>query len=303
MEQKYTDDTFLARWLNNDLAEEEKVAFEKTIEFKEYSKIIDKTDLFQAPEFDSKRVFAGIQQKIKTETKVKKLVPNWVYSIAASVALLFGVFYFINLNETFSTSYGEQLAIVLPDGSQVELNAKSELSFDKDDWENGQRTLMLSGEGFFKVKKGSKFTVYTESGSISVLGTQFNVKRTENYFSVKCFEGKVSVKNNNQETILSPGNGIQKIKGKPSTKIKFDAVSPSWITGESTFESTPLRVVIQELENQYNMVIESDNVDVNQLFSGSFTNKNRAVALQTVFIPLQIEYSMGTSGNLILSEK
>ena len=36
MEQKYTDDTFLARWLNKDLNKEELIAFEKTKEYKEH---------------------------------------------------------------------------------------------------------------------------------------------------------------------------------------------------------------------------------------------------------------------------
>lgn len=303
MEQKYTDDTFLARWLNKDLNKEELIAFEKTEEYKEYARIVEKMELFQAPDFNKEATFKAIQNKIKPQQKVRKLIPSWAYSVAASIALLFGLFYFVDKDTVYETSYGEQLAVVLPDGSQVQLNAKSKLTLIEKDWENGNRNLTLNGEGYFKVQKGSKFTVATELGSVSVLGTQFNVKRTQGYFDVKCFEGKVSVKNASDEAILTPGKGYFKIKGQAAKKTKFKKGAPAWVSGESAFKSAPLKYVIKELEKQYNVVIDADLVNQNQLFSGSFTNKNKQIALQTVFIPLQIVHTVSKSGKITLSEK
>ena len=303
MEQKYTDDTFLARWLNKDLTEQEHIAFEKTEEYKEYAKIIEKSDLFEAPIFNQEETFNKIQNKIKSQQKVRKLVLNRIYSIAASVALLFGIFYFIGKDTVYKTSYGEQLAVVLPDGSKVQLNAKSKISFDKRDWQKGKRNVTLNGEGYFKVQKGSKFTVETELGSVSVLGTQFNVKRTQGYFDVKCFEGSVRFKDASDEIILTPGKGYQKIKGAVGKNTVFETISPSWISGESSFVETPLAYVVKELEKQYKVSIETGSVNMNQLFTGSFSNKNRDVALKSVFIPLQIVVTIDESDKLILSEK
>jgi ferric-dicitrate binding protein FerR (iron transport regulator) len=303
MEQKYTDDTFLARWLNKDLTEQEHIAFEKTEEYKEYAKIIEKSDLFEAPIFNQEETFNKIQNKIKSQQKVRKLVLNRIYSIAASVALLFGIFYFIGKDTVYETSYGEQLAVVLPDGSKVQLNAKSKISFDKRDWQKGKRNVTLNGEGYFKVQKGSKFTVETELGSVSVLGTQFNVKRTQGYFDVKCFEGSVRFKDASDEIILTPGKGYQKIKGAVGKNTVFETISPSWISGESSFVETPLAYVVKELEKQYKVSIETGSVNMNQLFTGSFSNKNRDVALKSVFIPLQIVVTIDESDKLILSEK
>tara|TARA_B100000809_G_scaffold266794_1_gene331649 strand:+ start:21458 stop:22369 length:912 start_codon:yes stop_codon:yes gene_type:complete len=303
MEQKYTDDTFLARWLNKDLNEEERIAFEKTEEYKGYAKIVEKMELFQAPSFNKEETFKKIKNKIKPQQKVKNLRPNWVYSIAASIALLIGMFYFVGLDTVYKTSYGEQLAVVLPDGSEVLLNAKSKIYFDEKDWEKGIRNLTLNGEGYFKVKKGSKFTVETELGSVSVLGTQFNVKRTQGYFEVKCFEGSVRLKNASDEVILTSGRGYQKIKGAAGKNTVFETVSPSWISGESSFVETPLAYVIKELEKQYKVSIETDSVNISQLFTGSFSNNNRDVALKSVFIPLQILVTIDESDKLILSEK
>jgi len=121
MKNEYTDDTFLSRWLNNDLTEEELLSFKQTKEYKDYIKIAGGMKYFKAPDFNQEAVLQTIKKKTQHNTKVRKLVPNWMYAAAASIALLFGLVYFLtNSNETFTTSFGEQLAIVLPDGSEVQ---------------------------------------------------------------------------------------------------------------------------------------------------------------------------------------
>lgn len=303
MEQKYTEDTFLAKWLNNELTEEDKLAFEKTPEFKDYAKIIDRMEQFEAPKFASEKVFQQIKSKSHKETKVRKLIPNWVSAVAASVAIIFGLFFFLDSDTVYETSYGEQLAVVLPDGSEVQLNAKSILTLDEGDWEKGNRNLTLDGEGYFKVQKGSKFSVETTSGTVSVLGTQFNVKKTKELFEVRCFEGKVSVVNKSDSEILTQGLGYRKYANTPSKKLNFENNSPEWIAGESVFERAPLAVVFKELEAQYNVQFQLENVDVNQLFTGGFTNKKLEVALQTVCLPMQLSFELKGKNTVIVKKK
>lgn len=303
MKQKYTDDTFLARWLNKELTEEEQLAFEKTPEFNEYTKIIGKMEQFEAPIFDTNKVFEGIKNKTQKKAKVRKLIPNWVSAVAASVAIIFGIFFFLDSDTTYETSYGEQLAVVLPDGSEVMLNAKSILSLDEEDWKEGNRNLSLEGEGYFKVQKGSKFSVETSSGTVSVLGTQFNVKKLDKLFEVRCFEGKVSVVNTTDSEILTPGKGYRKLTNKTSVKINFEDISPSWISGESVFEATSLDIIFKELEVQYNVSFDLNKIDTNQLYSGGFTNKNLEVALQTVCLPMQLKYKIEDNTKIIVTNK
>jgi transmembrane sensor len=302
MKNEYTDDTFLSRWLNNDLTNEELVSFQKTTEYKEYQKIIDATQNFNAPTFNKTQVLERILQKTKHQ-KVRKLVPNWMYAAAASIAILIStVFYLTSSDETFSTSFGEQLALVLPDGSEVLLNSKSSLSYKKSDWFDGKRTLELKGEGYFKVKKGSKFSVNIENGSVSVLGTQFNVKTDASYFEVLCFEGKVQVKSSEETAILTQGLSFRKIGNNSSEKDNFINTKPNWIEGESSFNNTPLQFVLSELEKQYQVKIASQKIDVNTLFTGTFTNKNLNLALQTICVPLSIQFKI-TEDKVVLSKK
>ncbi|MFT5761128.1 MAG: transmembrane sensor [Polaribacter sp.] len=302
MKNEHTDDTFLSRWLNNDLTNEELFSFKKTTEYKEYQKIIDATQNFNAPNFNKKEVLEKITQKT-TDKKVRKLIPNWIYAAAASVVLLLStVYYLTGANETFSTSFGEQLALVLPDGSEVLLNSKSSITYKKSDWFNNKRSLELKGEGYFKVKKGSTFSVNSENGSVHVLGTQFNVKTNPSYFEVLCYEGKVQVKNNSETAILTKGLSFRKIEKNNSEKGAFINTKPNWVNGESSFNNTPLHFVLAELEKQYQVKIDSSTIDLNTLFTGTFTNKNLNLALQTICAPLSIQFTV-TDKKVVLSKK
>ena len=74
MDKKYSD-TFLARWLNNELTNEEKKNFEASDDFLCYKKIAEKSTELSTPEFKKNNVFNNIHQKIhqKDKNKVKPL--------------------------------------------------------------------------------------------------------------------------------------------------------------------------------------------------------------------------------------
>jgi len=289
MSEKYSN-TFLERWMNGSLSTKELEEFKNSSEYPLYQKILEKSSELRAPEFENEVVFKKIKDKIhkKKKLNVRPLFSKWMYSAAASVILLLGAYYFLNLSTTHSTGFGEQLSVVLPDNSNVLLNANSRIKFSKSDWSEN-RTLKLDGEAFFKVKNGSKFEVETNEGIVVVLGTQFNVKSDTDYFEVHCFEGKVQVVRDNNETILTKGKAVRQIEKNTVEQWDFSHKEPSWSTGESSFNSTPLKYVIKALENQYKIKINSSKIDVNDKFTGNFSHSNIEIALQTVFVPMNIE--------------
>src|SRR5690606_693130 len=71
---------------------------------------------------------------------------------------------------------GERLAVVLPDGSRVELNSGSRLAYRRTfGWR--ARRVDLHGEAFFDVVPADvPFTVRTFNSAVTVLGTRFNVR-------------------------------------------------------------------------------------------------------------------------------
>ncbi len=286
MDKNYPD-TFLARWLNNELTEDEKSSFEASEDFLLYKKIAEKSSELIPPKFNKDKIYKEILAKtnLQKEKKVVPLFRAW-YAVAASIALLLGFFYFVNLSKKITTDFGEQLTIILPDNSKILLNSKSKISYQKKNWKKN-RVIKLEGEALFKVKKGSTFTVETQQGNITVLGTEFNVKTSKNLFEVICFEGKVKTEHQNQTNILTKGKAIRQI-GTKIEKWNTMKTSPSWINGETSFNSMPLQFVIDAIENQYNITINTSKIDTNKRFTGSFTHSNLEVALQTVFVPMKI---------------
>lgn len=301
METNYNNELF-TRWLNDDLSPEELREFEKSPKFSLYQKIAQKSSELDTPEFNEDKVFKQIKTQLTAQqkpTKVKKLFPKFIFSAAASIVVLLGLFFFLNRNTSYSTSYGEQLAITLPDNSEVILNANSTLSYKTQNWKEN-RILDLNGEAYFKVKKGSDFIVESIIGTVSVLGTQFNVNTKDTAFEIKCFEGRVKVKTANHNRILTQGKAFRQLKNTTAEDFNIQEILPSWTQGESNFNSSPLSQVIIALEHQYNIKIDPSKIDITQKFTGSFTHNNLNVALQTVFVPLRINPSQVETKNIIL---
>lgn len=294
-------DTFLARWLNNELTPSELREFEKSSDFLLYKKIAEKSLEFSAPDFNKKDVFAQIQTKVasKKKGKVRSLVTRLSYVAAASVVLTFAILFFNDATQEYATQRGEKLSVVLPDNSKVLLNANSSISFNEVAWEE-ERTIELQGEAYFEVEKGSTFTVKTAQGEVSVLGTKFNVRMDDGLFEVVCYEGKVQTNSQEESAILTRGKAFRTLHGHAVEKWEVLRSEPTWKLGESSFKSVPLKHVIKALENQYEIAFDRTNIDANERFTGSFTHHNLETALQTVFVPMKIDVTFSGKKTVVL---
>lgn len=188
---------------------------------------------------------------------------NWIIGIAASFILAVGAFFIFNQNSnqlTIATSLAEVRTVELPDGSVVHLNAESSVSFPKNGW-NDVREVELVGEAFFEVKRGSSFTVFTDNGSVQVLGTSFNVRSRGALMQVACKTGKVKVASASglSEQIITPGLTVSIENGLVSEPIetRLDRID-SWRNGQYDYESIPLEQVLNEVKRLYKVEIEHD---------------------------------------------
>jgi len=300
MQNNFTGDTFLARWLNNELSDEEVKAFEKSEDFYAYKRIAETSSLLGKPTFNKEKAF---QQVLQTRMTVKRkpVIPLWSYWLAASVAILIGIFSLLPSESVYKSLGGEQLAFNLPDGSNVKLNSKSKISFHERKWDD-KRELNLNGEAYFKVTPGSRFTVHTNRGDVSVLGTEFNVHSRNNYFEVLCYEGRVKVDFMGDAIILKAGDAVRFIKEEKES-WSFSQQSPSWTKGESVFENLPLKEVVKALERHYKVHFETKGIDLNQRFTGSFTHDNLELALKSVFYPMGVKYKLRGKKPILLYRK
>ena len=295
-------ENLISKWLNNDLNDLELEAFKNLEDYDDLVKLNTNLQAFKAEEYDTAKELEAVLSTIKGS---KKQTTHWfkpLMRIAAILAVCFSLYYYTTtLDTTIRTEFAQKTSIELPDASSVSLNAKSLLTFNKKDWKK-ERDVELEGEAFFKVAKGPSFNVITKSGTVTVYGTQFNVKQRDNYFEVICYEGLVGVTYNSQETKLKPGDSFLIIDGKSIANEKENRSTPSWLNNESTFKSMPYKTVIAEFKRQYNVDITLVNIDSEQLFTGSFAHDNIDVAIKAITLPLHVTYSKDNKSIILKRE-
>ena len=129
-------------------------------------------------------IWSSVNTAIITKRKRTISLEKWQWAIAASLAAIivsYAIFYSAAVE--YTTDANQKIAISLPDGSTVNLNGNSKTSYNTVAW-YFNRSVSLSGEAFFSVKKGSQFSVNTNNGVIKVLGTSFNVFSRDKDFLV-----------------------------------------------------------------------------------------------------------------------
>jgi ferric-dicitrate binding protein FerR (iron transport regulator) len=292
----------IEKWLINELTDAEKIEFAKLDDHQLNLDILEQAKNFKASNFSNIDDFETFKLKYQAQNKpVKKL--NWkTYSlrIASVLVIAFGLYFtlFYNNLTEIHTLASQKTTIELPDHSQVMLNALSEVSYSKEDW-NDNRSLNLKGEAYFKVAKGKKFDVVTTDGIVTVVGTQFNVKQRNDYFEVKCFEGIVKVTSNNISKELHVGDTYLIRNGK-YTEGETTAIKPVWTDNKSNFEAMSIKEVFEELERQYNIKVTFKNVNTNRLFTGGFTHSNLENALISITQPMNMTYELSSSNLVVI---
>lgn len=305
------NDKLLHKWVNGDLTAEELKKFKQRPEYDALTELYHKTDHLTAPEFDEEGMLAGILKTKKSVTTPKigrrRLLSVVVkYAAAAAVLLLIGLFLWPNNNSvTLVAGLGEQKKGELPDGSTFILNAESSLAYNPDTWAK-ERTLQLRGEVFLEVEKGSPFKVETINGLVEVLGTSFNVWSRKQGLKVNCYTGKVAVSSLDKEdrAVISKNESVSIQAGQLSEVSERSASRiPSWTEGVTKFRNVALKLVIEELERQFNTNIESSGIAVNEIVSCNFEHSDLNLALKTCLSPLGIRYEIQADQGVVLFEK
>ncbi|WP_273565820.1 FecR family protein [Maribacter halichondriae] len=290
----------IQKWLTDALSEQEMEAFKQLDDYPELTGIIENASYFKASGFSTVDDFETFSTRLEKDTApVRKL--NWIkpFLRIASVfviGLALSYFFLFNRDVEINTLAGEKTTIELPDASTVVVNALSKISYSKSNWDD-KREVELRGEAFFKVAKGAKFDVVTSEGTVSVVGTQFNVKQRGSYFEVECFEGIVKVTSPNATEQITAGDRFRFSNGKASLE-KTTYQNPQWTRNVSSFERVPLSEVISELERQYNIKVQMVNISTDQLFTGGFVHDSLENALKSISEPLDLEYRI-ENGNSV----
>ena len=182
----------------------------------------------------------------------------------------------ISLLNTLNVPRGGEYNLILSDGTEVWLNAETEITFPVK-FSGNFREIALKGEAYFEVRSDSlhPFIVKTSKGKIRVLGTSFNVRDygNENETVTTLVSGKVlySSKITNEEKLtLLPGfQVVDRGEGQPELRKVDLLFYTGWRDGKYVFEDTSLEDIMNTLERWYDIEVFYVTLEVKKLrFTG-----------------------------------
>jgi transmembrane sensor len=239
--------------------------------------------------------------------------------VAASGLLRYAPEYYNRLTmpeliRAYSTDGIQPRIVDLPDGSRMTLGARTEASVH---YTPASRVILLErGEALFVVahNRVRPFVVLAGAGSITAIGTQFNVRReldsNTDRVTVTVKEGTVEV----APPKLAESNGAPGVAREQQTwtparlakgqELSYDTAGPrghvasvdvdsagAWVDGRLEYGDTPLRIVIPRVSRYSQKPIVLADGDAGELpfsgtvFAGQITDWLRA--LQSVY-PVEV---------------
>lgn len=247
-----------------------------------------------------------LQEEGPTQTIVRRFLPGkqWL-AFAASFALLLAVAGFMRFHAVeVTTPSGEHASVQLPDGSRLELNAQTSICYYPYWWRISRR-IKLEGEAWFDVEDGNRFRVISTRATTEVLGTSFNVFARDMGYRVACHTGKVKVTSRvaRDQVVLTPSEQAQ-LNHSGSFEVstlKEQESAPGWTNNLLMFASTPLRLVFDEIERQYGIVIATPR-EMNLFYSGNFALDPSVENVLTLLCrPFDLTYEQTSGKNYIIS--
>lgn len=221
------------------------------------------------------------------------------------------VVFVANEMNTLYTPAGQRACLVLQDGTEVWLNAKSKLVYPAQ-FTGEERRVKVEGEAFFNVAKDSvkPFIVSAMDVDMKVLGTQFNVYCYPDvgYVETSLLEGSVRVFFSGKEKegiLLKPDQQVTAANGKMVVKPIRLNEHFLWRDGVYAFENEPLIDILKKLELYYDVkIVVEDTTMFNETYTGKFRQRD---SLDDIFKILQqirsFKFCKDTENNIITLSK
>ncbi|HUP12778.1 MAG TPA: FecR domain-containing protein, partial [Niastella sp.] len=259
-------------------------------------------------------------------------------AIAAMAVLAIG-FYFVRKTPRTPTPQsrtiqytckpGERKSFQFPDGTQVILNAGSEIYLN-DQYAKNTREVFLKGEAFFEVQHNAEvpFIVHTASMDVKALGTAFNVKSYNNEGRTEAVlvRGLVEVtlkKDNNRKLLLRPDekvmwredkanntgvprsgavNNREQAVVKPVKKNNNgDVREIAWVQNNLAFEDEAFEEIAYQLNRWYNVNIQFETDDIKQYhFTATFKKEKITQVLEILRASKRFNYRFEGEQNLVV---
>ena len=193
----------------------------------------------------------------------RQMMPRrtWFAAAAAVLLLLLGFYGYDRITGpaeiVVSNDTPGRETVTLADGSTVVLNEAASLSYTPGE----TRRVRLTGEAYFRITKqpatGARFEVTTNDLTVTVLGTEFNVKEFSDQTTVYLDEGKVQLELGSgpvKQLSMVPGELVTYSLQKGSildNRTAHPLESTAWIEPVTRFDDAPLPEVLKAIEAIY----------------------------------------------------
>jgi transmembrane sensor len=266
------------------------------------------------------RIGALCARDIAPGPRGMRLPLKWWQASALAASLLL-VIAFIGLHsrltlspqpsvDTFDTGIGGHRIVPLVDGSRIELNTATTLrtmisAKRRDVW-------LDRGEAFFDVPhiEGSAFVVHAGPRMITVVGTQFSVRREGDKITVAVVKGRVRLEDTTRgestaTTTVTPGDvaiglgSSTMVTSKPVAAVEDKL---TWRDGRLVFDGTSLAEVADEF-NRYNrqqLLISDPSVAAIRI-SGTFKALNVQAFVRLLKEAYGLKVELTADGKLKIS--
>jgi ferric-dicitrate binding protein FerR (iron transport regulator) len=319
-------------------SEEHRADFEKLKKIYLASKL-SQPDTIYNPERSWKRVKAthsrNMEQLQHVEEPVKRFrLPSFLkYAAGVAVFCTLGILGYHSFRNrpdnqpivwsTVEAPYGSRSKVTLADGTQVWLNAGSQLKYASS-FGSGDRKVYLNGEAYFAVTHSkTQFVVNTQFLEVRVHGTEFNVKayNEEDYIQTTLVKGSVSIvrkhpsRAGRHKVMLKPNqtatfnihskkfvggaNNTDPIKDKQSDDVMevSSGINPviytSWKDSRWLIEGEPLSSLAVKLERRYNVNISFSSPELESYrFTGTLTDETLDQVLHVIQLSAPIRYEI-----------
>lgn len=228
-----------------------------------------KVDWNTAAMGDRDQLKKTIQKKIhqRTKKKIFKLTP--VYYAAASIALLFGLFFYLkkdvgNLQFTTTTQID---SLQLEDGSKIILSPNSIFEYPEKFDSDQREVRLIKGNAFFKVARDTVHPFMVTQGKLTtrVLGTSFNIRITSLGTTVDVKTGKVAVSTETgQRQVITENQRVVFNLEKESLHLKELSDLPHWYGSNIALHNIDMWQLSRFLELRFGYKLRLTNNELHE---------------------------------------
>ncbi|GAA4445299.1 hypothetical protein GCM10023091_36760 [Ravibacter arvi] len=222
---------------------------------------------------------------------------RWAYAAAVLFPLVSGllVYDYFFREKLIQTGNAEVRTLTLYDGSEIKLNANSQLRLPSRFKWRSTREVWFTGEGSFFVQKQleddtgkkRKFTVHTERAEVAVLGTRFTVYNRSQRTRILLEEGRIALTDPvaGKMFLMKPGQVASYKKGDGTYRMeKADAEQQrpltAWRSHLLVFENAPMTELKQRFQEVYGIELVMEGEEFKeQYFTGELPLNDTQKAL------------------------